>query len=281
MQTLGCMKPILLAVRAALVSGNHFERFINICERIRGALKCIRHIPGKCSQESGTRFLIANFQYFCEDNYPVIAVITVYKHMSECLDIYSSVVQRECQWRCQETRQVLSWFLYGYMRSTVLATISEETVPSKLNADYFRRISGDTCRMVMCYMTCLREKYNVKCNGIGGSMFVEAIFRPLIALHRSWPYSPIANSMGLIMPPECNFLTRLESLNEFRLVKTTDAPIQLLKSVISPLDDDDFASYLTRTPPTTENDESKIHTEETEEAIENFKSLDRLQRMKP
>ncbi|VIO99199.1 Uncharacterized protein BM_BM17805 [Brugia malayi] len=263
---LRCTKPFLLAIRAALVSGNHFERFVNVCNRLRGVLQCTSHVPGKCSKEKGIESLL-----------------------------------NKCQQRCQATRQVLGWFLYSYIHSTLPFSVPESDVPAKINVKYFNKISSDACSALSCYMQCLREKYNRRCSDIGGNMLLEVLFRPLVSLHKSWAYSPIATSMMLIMPQTCNFLTNLNQLNNYRLDGKTYAKINnafpksainqyanhlqgsnssatlwmpLLKNIPSPLDHTEFSSNPIKVSTPT------IHIEEIEEAIEELKAIDKLQQLK-
>ncbi|VDM10753.1 unnamed protein product [Wuchereria bancrofti] len=292
---LRCTKPVFLAIRAALVSGNHFERFVNVCNRLRGVLQCTSHVPGKCSKETGIESLLNSFRYFCIDQF------LAYKYIFECLDLHSAAVLRECQQKCQATRQVLGWFLYSYIHSTLPFSVPESDVPAKINVKYFNKISGDACSALSCYMQCLREKYNRRCSDIGGNMFLEVLFRPLVSLHKSWAYSPIATSMMLIMPQTCNFLTNLNQLNDYRLDGKTIAKIDnafpksavnqyanhlqgsnssailwmpLLKNIPSPLDHKEFSSNPMEVSTPT------IHIEEIEEAIEELKAIDKLQRLK-
>ncbi|KAL3986250.1 Chondroitin proteoglycan 4 family protein [Acanthocheilonema viteae] len=291
---LRCTKPIILAIRAALVSGNHFERFVNTCNRLRGVIECTNHVPGKCSKETGIESLLNSFRHFCIDQF------SAFKYIFECLDLHSAAVLRECQEKCKATRRVLGWFLYSYIHSTLPFSIPEPEVPAKINAQYFNKMSGDVCNILSCYVNCLREKYNKRCNDIGGSMFLEILFRPLISFHKSWAYSPIATSMLLIMPPTCDFFTSLDHLNDYRIDEKTyikinnafpnDAKnqyanylqgrnlstvswIPLLKSVSSPLDHKEFSND------PMENSAPPIHIEEIKEAIEEFKAIDRLQRL--
>nr|CRZ25266.1 BMA-CPG-4 [Brugia malayi] len=292
---LRCTKPFLLAIRAALVSGNHFERFVNVCNRLRGVLQCTSHVPGKCSKEKGIESLLNSFRYFCIDQF------LAYKYIFECLDLHSAAVLRECQQRCQATRQVLGWFLYSYIHSTLPFSVPESDVPAKINVKYFNKISSDACSALSCYMQCLREKYNRRCSDIGGNMLLEVLFRPLVSLHKSWAYSPIATSMMLIMPQTCNFLTNLNQLNNYRLDGKTYAKINnafpksainqyanhlqgsnssatlwmpLLKNIPSPLDHTEFSSNPIKVSTPT------IHIEEIEEAIEELKAIDKLQQLK-
>uniref|UniRef100_A0A915PQF7 Chondroitin proteoglycan 4 domain-containing protein n=1 Tax=Setaria digitata TaxID=48799 RepID=A0A915PQF7_9BILA len=277
---LRCMKPMLLAIRATLVSGNHFERFVNVCDRIRGMLRCTSHVPGKCSRETGIESLLASFQHFCEDRFSDrdYFLIVVYKHTFECLDLHSAQTLTECQKKCQANRQIVGWFLYSYIRSTLPFTLPEPDVPAKINVQYFNKISSDICG-------------------------------PLISLHKSWPYSPIANSMMLIMPQTCDFITTLEALNHNRLDGKTEAkidnafskgvksqyfnlfqsynlstisPFPLLKAVPSPLDLNEFSSNLGGSSGPSELTKKlpSIHVEEVQRAIEEFEEIDLLQRLK-
>ncbi|EJD75161.1 hypothetical protein LOAG_17637 [Loa loa] len=291
---LKCTKPILLAIRASLVSGNHYERFVNVCNRLRGVLQCTNHVPGKCSRQSGIESLLDSFRYFCIDQF------TAYRYIFECLDIHSATVLRECQGKCQASRQVLGWFIYSYIHSTLPFSIPEHDTPAKINVKYFAKISSDACSTLSCYIECLREKYNRRCGDIGGNMFLEVLFRPLVSLHKSWAYSPIATSMMLIMPQTCDFLTNLDQLNEYRLDEKTHAKIEnafpknaknqyanhlqgrnssaiswmpFLKNLPSPLDQKEFPSDSMNYPA------PPIHIEEIQEAIDQFKTIDKMQRL--
>ncbi|VDK76044.1 unnamed protein product [Litomosoides sigmodontis] len=286
---LRCTKSVVLAIRAALVSGNHFERFVNTCNRLRGVIECTNRVPGKCSKETGIKSLLGSFRHFCINQF------SAFKYIFECLDLHATEVLRECQEKCKATRRVLGWFLYSFIHSTLPFTVSEAEVPTKINAKYFNKMSGGACSILSCYVNCLREKYNMRCNDIGGNI-------PLISLHKSWPYSPIATATLLIMPQTCDFFTTLEQLNGYRMDEKiytkinkafpSDAKdqyanhlqdrnfsaiswIPLLKSLPFAMDHEEL-------PNDPEKDSAPpIHIEEVEEAIEEFKVIDRLQQLKP
>uniref|UniRef100_A0A0R3RH71 CPG4 domain-containing protein n=1 Tax=Elaeophora elaphi TaxID=1147741 RepID=A0A0R3RH71_9BILA len=291
---LRCTKPMLLAIRAALVSGNHFERFINTCDRLRGVIQCTNQVPGKCSKETGFESLLNSFRHFCIDQFPA------FKSIFECLDLHSTEVLRECQVQCKATRRILGWLLYSFIHSALPFSVPEPDIPARINVQYFQKISSGACNMLSCYINCLQQKFNGRCSGIGGTMFLELLFRPLTSFHKSWAYSPIATSVILIMPQSCDFFTTLDQLNSFKLDEDTynkisngfsdsekneytkylqggnssaTSWIPLLKSISSPLNHKEFSTD------STEN-LAPIHIEEIEQAIEEFKEIDRLQRLK-
>ncbi|CAG9530550.1 unnamed protein product, partial [Cercopithifilaria johnstoni] len=262
--------------------------------RLLGVIECTNHISGKCSKETGTESLLNSFRHFCKDQF------SAFKYIFECLDLHSTAVLRECQERCKATRQILGWFLYSYIHSILPFSVPESVIPVRINMQYFNKMSGGACSILSCYINCLREKYNKRCNDIGGDMFLEVLFRPLISFHKSWAYSPIATSMSLILPQTCDFFTTLDQLNSYRLDEKTyvkinnalphDAKNQyanylkgrnlsaiswvpLLKSLPFPLNQKEFSINPAETS-------IPIHIEEIEEAIEEFKAIDKLQQLK-
>lgn len=299
---LRCSKGAFLALRAAFVSGNNFERFINVCDRIRGMLDCTKRIRGKCANALEVQALMESFQYLCQDQFQA------YKHVMECMDTHSGVVSRSCEILCHADRYMLGWFFYGFMRSSLLLSIPEGEMPSKVNVLYFRKVTAETCTILVCYIACMRERYNAKCGGIGGSMLLEALFRPMMSLHKSWAYSPIANTMKLILPPQCNIVATEQGINYYRLGKQAEESIKqsftqgssndysnllkgrnlsvsipqipLLRGAISPLDQSHYVNNPVSTPAvmSVEPDEARMHLAEVEEQIEELKKDDERQR---
>ncbi|MCP9256871.1 BMA-CPG-4 [Dirofilaria immitis] len=289
---LRCAKSIILAIRAALVSGNHFERFVNICERLRGMLRCTSHVPGKCSKDPGIESLLNNLKYFCVEKF------SVYKYIFECLDLNAVEAFHNCQEKCKTTQKIVAMFLHGYIHSSLLFTVPIlPDMPRKINVGRFNKLSSDICNIISCQLQCLRQEYNQRCDEIGGEMLLEVLLKPLVSLYKSWAYSPVATSMFLIMPKECDFATMLDELDNKKIDEVTKeidrtllkygtnqyhpqglnlstlSRMPVFKTISSSLNKEKFLNN------PIQNSEPSIHIEEIEKAIKEFKEIDRLQRM--
>lgn len=215
-----CAKQIMLAARAAVVSGNGYERFVNICHRINALFQCTERLKKDCGDRSEFESVAEGFKYLCSHQYEA------YKNVAECIDIHSTNTAQVCERECHTSKWVVGWFFYGFLRSTLPMSIPEGDIPSKINVLYFRKLTSDSCTTLHCYMLCLRNRYNTKCGGVGGSLVLEAYLRPIAALYDSWALNPIVNTLKLILPAQCDFVTSDGGLNLYRLDAKQSQAIQ-------------------------------------------------------
>uniref|UniRef100_A0A915PIB0 Protein kinase domain-containing protein n=1 Tax=Setaria digitata TaxID=48799 RepID=A0A915PIB0_9BILA len=177
----GCVKPLLLTLRASFVSGNNYERLMNTCEKLREVYECMDRMK-KCQSDYLFRLFMDGLKYICIEH------------------------PADCEQKCNAHKLIIGWFIYSAMQSTTFFHIDENGAPPRVNAFFFRKITSEACSILQCYFLCLKTKYNARCHGIGGNLLMEAILRPVYRIHNSILLSPLWNIMRLMMPSQCSFM---------------------------------------------------------------------------
>ncbi|VDN03304.1 unnamed protein product [Thelazia callipaeda] len=192
-----CLKPFLLSLRASFVSGNNYERLVNTCEKLREVYNCVDR-KKKCQMNHFFEILMDGVKYMCIEH------------------------PADCKHSCRAHKIMTGWFIYLAMRSTTLFRPGIKGSPPRVNPFFFRKITTEACSILECYFFCLKAKYNSRCYGIGGSMLMEVIARPLFQMHNSMVLGPIWNILRIMMPSRCNFLLTDSGLAWHRIDEKLD-----------------------------------------------------------
>ncbi|EJW86393.1 hypothetical protein WUBG_02698 [Wuchereria bancrofti] len=146
----GCLKPFLLTLRANFVSGNNYERLVNTCEKLNEVYECMDRIK-KCQPNYLFRIFMDSFEYMCIEH------------------------PADCEQKCKAHKLMAGWFIYSVMQSTTLLRTEENGAPPRVNIGFLRKITSEACSIVQCYFLCLKTKYNARCHGIGGNLFMVSL----------------------------------------------------------------------------------------------------------
>ncbi|EFO24898.1 hypothetical protein LOAG_03588 [Loa loa] len=150
----GCLKPLLLTLRASFVSGNNYERLVNTCEKFREVYECMDRIK-KCQPNYLFPLFMDGFKYMCVEH------------------------PADCEEKCKAHKLMAGWFIHLIMQSTTFFRTEENGAPPRVNIGFLRKITSEACSSVFviveCYFLCLKTKYNARCHGIGGNLFMVSL----------------------------------------------------------------------------------------------------------
>ncbi|VDK80080.1 unnamed protein product [Litomosoides sigmodontis] len=195
----GCLKPFLATLRASFVSGNNYERLVNTCEKLREVYDCMDRLK-KCQPNYLFRIFMDGFEYMCVEH------PAAFRDLMECMDLHVQIVTKDCEQKCKAHNLIAGWFIHSAMHSTRLLHGGTNGAPPRVNIGFLRKITSEACSITQCYLLCLKTKYNARCHGIGGNLFMEVMVRPIYQMHNSILLSPFWNIMRLMLPSQCNFM---------------------------------------------------------------------------
>ncbi|KAM3725703.1 Chondroitin proteoglycan [Dirofilaria immitis] len=215
----GCLKPLLLTLRASFVSGNDYERLVNTCEKLREVYECMDRIK-KCQDNYLFRVFMDGFEYMCIEH------PAAFRDLMECMDLHAPVVIKDCEQKCNALKLVMGWIIYWTTQFSSSLRISSNAAQPRFYAHVFRKITSEVCAISECYFLCLKIKYNARCYGIGGNLFMEVMIRPIYRIHNSILLSPFMNIMKLMMPAQCDFIMTDAGISRQRIDPKLDKDLK-------------------------------------------------------
>lgn len=206
----GCTAQLFATFDVAIRSGNNFERFSNVCDRFNETVVCLANL-NHCSSFELFNALSSGMRYMCIEQREAFAAVI------DCIDTNSAEIKDSCVKSCNAQGIFTGWAVYAALRDAQLITPQIGNVPSKVNVAFFRKMTGEGCAVLHCYLGCLREKYNNRCYGVAGSLLSEVLVRPIAVGSESVVLSPLSNFAKLMLPDECGFLTSSSALSSLRI----------------------------------------------------------------
>ncbi|GMS79914.1 hypothetical protein PENTCL1PPCAC_2089, partial [Pristionchus entomophagus] len=92
-----------------------------------------------------------------------------------------------------------------------------------LDLSTMRDFTSDACQVSECFLSCVKNKMNARCDGTAGSLLSEVFMRPLAKAQENLSSMPMAGSFfGFLLPPQCRFLYDTNRMADYRMDSSLD-----------------------------------------------------------
>ncbi|GMS79450.1 hypothetical protein PENTCL1PPCAC_1625, partial [Pristionchus entomophagus] len=180
------------------------------CSEYESALSCISSRL-ECDSHAAFDRLTSGLRFMCREQRDAFDAVI------ECADQHSQSVNEECQRSCR-AETLLTGFA---LKDTLLKTLAPE-VDAALTPNMMQFAINEGCRIGYCMLKCGRTKMNARCEGTAGSLFTEALVRPLANDAASdsdvtGARGPLSIVFSALLPTQCSFIFDDAKLRELRI----------------------------------------------------------------
>ncbi|GMR58267.1 hypothetical protein PMAYCL1PPCAC_28462, partial [Pristionchus mayeri] len=206
-----CSTPLHSTLRSLFSEGASVRGNLqDTCNEYSSALSCI-FSRRECESHATFDRLTSGLKYMCEEQRDAFDAII------ECADQNSASVNEECQRSCR-AETLLTGFA---LKDTLLKTLAPE-VDAALTPNMMQFAINEGCRIAYCMLKCARMKMNARCEGTAGSLFTEALVRPLgNDVSSEGEDKATLGSLALVfsalLPTQCSFIFDDAKLRELRI----------------------------------------------------------------
>ncbi|KAF8381195.1 hypothetical protein PRIPAC_70337 [Pristionchus pacificus] len=98
---------------------------------------------------------------------------------------------------------------------------------STLDLNTMRDFTSDACQVSECFLSCVKNKMNARCDGTAGSLLSEVFMRPFARAQEQLSAVPMAGSMfGFLLPQQCRFLYDTNRMADYRMDSSLDEDLK-------------------------------------------------------
>uniref|UniRef100_A0AC35U2L3 CPG4 domain-containing protein n=1 Tax=Rhabditophanes sp. KR3021 TaxID=114890 RepID=A0AC35U2L3_9BILA len=167
------------------------DKYKNICSGYQNAKTCMLEKP-QCPSHSIFKTVSSGIVFMCEEQKDAFA------HNIDCINDWFQYSNFECESFC-----LASNLINGLSIKTML---EKDFKFLQMFDPYIMKMSvNEGCRVTECMLKCYKQKLNTRCEGIGGSLLVEALVRPMGDVQGLG--SPIIPALTAFLPQQCGFIT--------------------------------------------------------------------------
>lgn len=211
-----CVNKMIPVISTIFQTGSNRKRIVDSCSAFDHAEECMNQLT-HCPRNEIYIALSNGVRYMCKEQRQA------FDANAPCMDKVNDKVYSECDAHCHPGSLVNGFAIKDAFTNGFTKGLDFGFVHKFIDPHLTKLFISESCRIAQCLLQCFRNKFNIHCDGIAGSLLTEAIIRPFDSRVQSLPIGAVVKSF---LPTQCKFMYDGMTIKKFRIDPELDKEIK-------------------------------------------------------